>query len=120
MLERWTRDVKEFCDKLGVEKPVVLGHSFGGFVATKYASMYADHPSKLIVSGSLAQFDSDVSTDRFGGRYKFSVGMSDAWVAFVDRDRSFCWNSCSGQHELRRGNRLDSFGWLSNLVFLAS
>lgn len=32
MLERWTRDVKEFCDKLGVEKLVVLGHSFGGFV----------------------------------------------------------------------------------------
>ena len=27
--------------------------------------MYVDHPSKLIVSGSLAQFDSDVSTDRF-------------------------------------------------------
>ncbi len=27
--------------------------------------MYADHPSKLIVSGSLAQFYSDVSTDRF-------------------------------------------------------
>lgn len=54
MLERWVRDVKEFCDKLGVEKPVVLGHSFGGFVAAKYASMYPDHPSKLIVSGSLA------------------------------------------------------------------
>jgi len=65
MLERWAHDVKEFCDKLGVEKPVVLGHSFGGFVATKYASMYPDHPSKLIVSGSLARFDSDVSTDRF-------------------------------------------------------
>jgi hypothetical protein len=22
MLERWARDVKEFCDKVGVEKPV--------------------------------------------------------------------------------------------------
>ena len=65
MLERWAHGVKEFCDKLGVEKPVVLGHSFGGFVATEYASMYPDHPSKLIVSGSLARFDSDVSTDRF-------------------------------------------------------
>lgn len=64
-LDRWARDVKGFCDALGVEKPIVLGHSFGGFVATKYASMYPDHPSRVVISSSLARFDSDVSTDWF-------------------------------------------------------
>lgn len=64
-LDQWARDVKKFCDALGIEKPIVLGHSFGGFVATKYASMYPDHPSKLVISSSLARSDSDVSTDWF-------------------------------------------------------
>lgn len=64
-LDRWARDVKKFCDTLGIEKPIVLGHSFGGFVATKYASKYPDHPSKLVISSSLARFDSDVSTEWF-------------------------------------------------------
>ena len=64
-LDRWARDVKEFCNALGIEKPIVLGHSFGGFVATRYASMYPDHPSKLVISSSLARVDFDVSTDWF-------------------------------------------------------
>ena len=48
-LAQWGDDVKAFCDILGIEKPIVLGYSFGGFVAQSYAIRHPDHPSKLIL-----------------------------------------------------------------------
>ncbi len=47
-LARWADDVVAFCDALEVTKPVVLGLSFGGFVAAAYATRHPDHPGKLI------------------------------------------------------------------------
>ena len=32
-LAQWGDDVRGFCDALGIEKPIVVGVSFGGFVA---------------------------------------------------------------------------------------
>ena len=32
-LDQWGDDVRDFCAALDIEHPVVLGHSFGGFVA---------------------------------------------------------------------------------------
>ena len=32
-LDRWADDVVALCEALGIERPVVLGQSFGGFVA---------------------------------------------------------------------------------------
>ncbi len=49
-LETWASDLKEFCDTLSIQKPYVLGHSFGGLVAMKYATTYPDHPGKLILA----------------------------------------------------------------------
>jgi pimeloyl-ACP methyl ester carboxylesterase len=37
------------CDALGIEKPIVYGASFGGFVAQSYATRHPDHPAKLIL-----------------------------------------------------------------------
>ncbi len=37
-------DIADFCAELGIEKPVVLGHSFGGFVAL---SLVLRHPDLL-------------------------------------------------------------------------
>ncbi len=48
-LAQWADDVREFCGMLGVERPVVLGTSFGGYVAMEYAIRYPDHPSRLIL-----------------------------------------------------------------------
>ena len=33
-------DLRAFCDGIGVERPVVLGHSMGGFVAMLYGARY--------------------------------------------------------------------------------
>jgi proline iminopeptidase len=56
-LAQWADDVRAFCDALGIERPVVLGQSFGGFVAMAYASRHPDHPAKLVLSSTAARWD---------------------------------------------------------------
>ena len=53
--EQWGDDVAAFCDALGIEKPVVIGSSFGGFVAISYAGRNPDHPSKLVLDSTSAR-----------------------------------------------------------------
>jgi proline iminopeptidase len=56
-LEQWGDDVHGFCQALGIEKPVVLGQSFGGMVAMSYAGRHPDGPSKLILSSTAGRMD---------------------------------------------------------------
>jgi len=51
-LPQWGDDVRRLCDALGIENPVVMGQSFGGFVAQSYATRHPDHPSALILSST--------------------------------------------------------------------
>src|SRR5262249_37430691 len=48
-LAQWADDVRGFCEVLGLERPIVMGTSFGGYVAMKYATRYPEHPAKLIL-----------------------------------------------------------------------
>jgi pimeloyl-ACP methyl ester carboxylesterase len=54
-LGQWGDDVKGLCDALGIEKPIVVGVSFGGFVAQSYATRHPDHPAKLILGSTCAK-----------------------------------------------------------------
>lgn len=54
-LARWGDDVRAFCDVLGIEKPVVLGVSFGGMVAMSYATRHPEHPGSLILASTTAR-----------------------------------------------------------------
>ncbi|MFM2043736.1 MAG: hypothetical protein RLY86_2312 [Pseudomonadota bacterium] len=56
-LARWADDVRGFCDALGIVKPVVLGNSFGGFVAQAYAQRHPGHAGGLILSSTAARMD---------------------------------------------------------------
>lgn len=56
-LDTWADDVKGFCDALEIEAPIVLGWSFGGFVAMAYAARHPDHPAKLILQSTAARLD---------------------------------------------------------------
>jgi pimeloyl-ACP methyl ester carboxylesterase len=40
------------CDALGVAKPIVLGQSFGGFVAQRYIARHPGHAAKVILSST--------------------------------------------------------------------
>ena len=48
-LAQWGDDVRAFCEALGIERPIVLGASWGGTVALAYATRHPAHPAKLIL-----------------------------------------------------------------------
>jgi pimeloyl-ACP methyl ester carboxylesterase len=58
-------DIRAFCDVLGIERPVVLGHSMGGFVAILYGSRHPGHAGGLILLGTFARFDLDRLAEGF-------------------------------------------------------
>jgi proline iminopeptidase len=51
-LDHWADDVVRLCDALGIDKPIVFGQSFGGFVAQHYIARHPQHPSKVILSST--------------------------------------------------------------------
>jgi proline iminopeptidase len=53
-LAQWADDVKAFCHALEIQKPIVLGLSFGGFVAMAYALRHPEHPAKLVLCSTRA------------------------------------------------------------------
>ena len=57
--------VHGFCQRLGIDRPVVLGHSFGGPVAIAYASRHPDHPAGLVLQSTFARFDFDRVVEGF-------------------------------------------------------
>jgi proline iminopeptidase len=70
-LSTWIDAVVGFCEVLGIEQPILLGHSFGGFVALGLAARYPELPAKLIVASSAAQVRYERSLEMFerlGGR----------------------------------------------------
>lgn len=55
-VEGYTKILKELLDKLGVEKPILIGHSFGGRVSVKYSSLY-DTEKVILLSPALRGHD---------------------------------------------------------------
>jgi pimeloyl-ACP methyl ester carboxylesterase len=49
--------VRAFCDVLGIAKPIVYGHSLGGFVAMVYAARHPGHAHGLVLQSTYARFD---------------------------------------------------------------
>lgn len=50
-------DVRAFCDVLGIARPIVYGHSMGGFVAMSYGIRHPGHAAALILQSTFARFD---------------------------------------------------------------
>ena len=89
-LDHWADDVKAFCDALEIERPVVMGTSFGGFVAMAYATRHPEHPGKLILSSTAARQRLDRSLARFerlGGLHAREVA-EEFWSHPTDESRA--------------------------------
>jgi pimeloyl-ACP methyl ester carboxylesterase len=56
-LDQWGDDIRAFCDVLGIERPIVLGYSFGGIVAQAYATRHVGHAGKLILYSTTPKVD---------------------------------------------------------------
>ncbi|HWN20472.1 MAG TPA: alpha/beta hydrolase [Gaiellaceae bacterium] len=69
-LDRWADDVREFCDALGIEQPVVFGLGFGALVAMRYAARHPEHPRGLVLTAPIARVVPERSIavyERLGG-----------------------------------------------------
>ncbi len=64
-LQQWGDDVRSFCEALEIERPIVMGISFGGMVAMSYATRHPEHPGKLVLSSTAARSRQDRSLDMF-------------------------------------------------------
>ena len=51
-LDTFADDIVRLCDALGIDKPIVLGQSFGGFVAQRYLARHPAHAAKVILSST--------------------------------------------------------------------
>ena len=63
-------DLRAFCDTLGIVRPVVYGHSMGGFVAMLYGARHPGHAAALVLQSTCSRFDLDRAVEgfrRFGG-----------------------------------------------------
>jgi pimeloyl-ACP methyl ester carboxylesterase len=86
-LDTWADDVVRVCDALEIERPAVLGLSFGGFVAIRYAARHPTHPSRVVLSSTLARRDAALIERRFRERGGPEAAASYHRV-FVDGDTS--------------------------------
>lgn len=56
-LAQWGDDLKGLCDVLGIERPIVIGTSFGGFVTLSYATRHPGHAAGLALLSTAAKVD---------------------------------------------------------------
>jgi pimeloyl-ACP methyl ester carboxylesterase len=56
-LEACADDVRAFCDALGIDEPIVYGHSMGAPIVLLYGARHPGHAAGLIVHGGFARFD---------------------------------------------------------------
>lgn len=50
-------DIRAFCDALGIERPVVLGHSMGAPIVLLYGAQHPGHAAALVVQSGFARWD---------------------------------------------------------------
>jgi proline iminopeptidase len=109
-LAQWGDDVRAFCDVLGIEKPVVYGVSFGGFVAQSYATRHPGHPGKLVLASTAARVDWPAVFDAFeriGGPQARELARA-YWLAPTDERRRAYREKCYPLYYARPGADTDA------------
>ncbi|MHB8576037.1 MAG: alpha/beta fold hydrolase [Dehalococcoidia bacterium] len=54
---RFSADADALCERLGLDRVIVLGHSYGSFIALDFALRYPERVSRLILSNAAPAFD---------------------------------------------------------------
>ncbi|MEE8631656.1 MULTISPECIES: alpha/beta fold hydrolase [Methylobacterium] len=95
-LAQWGDDVRGLCDALGLVRPIVLGMSFGGYVAQAYATRYPDHPGRLILASTAAKVDFPAIFARFGelGGPEVARIAETYWTAPTAEKRAEYFRTC--------------------------
>jgi proline iminopeptidase len=64
-LEACADDVRALCDALGIERPVVFGHSLGAPITLLYGARHPGHAAGLVVQSGFARWDPGRVVDGF-------------------------------------------------------
>lgn len=56
-LDACADDVRRFCDTVGIDRPIVFGHSMGGPIVLLYGARHPGHAAGLIVQSGFARWD---------------------------------------------------------------
>jgi pimeloyl-ACP methyl ester carboxylesterase len=56
-VEACADDVRAFCDRVGIAKPIVFGHSMGGPIVLLYGARHPGHAAGIVVQSGFARFD---------------------------------------------------------------
>lgn len=64
-IDQWADDVAGFLDALDLDRPMVLGASFGGFVAQAFATAYPDRVSKLALVSTAPRTEVELAAEMF-------------------------------------------------------
>lgn len=91
-LDTFAEDLVSLCAALGIERPIVFGQSFGGFVAQRYIANYPGHAAKVILSSTsphlglarkLAMFDKLGGPEARDAAQNFWTAPSDtSWAVY--------------------------------------
>jgi len=114
-LDQWGDDLAGLCDALGIEKPIVIGTSFGGFVTQSYATRHPDHASKLILISTAAKVEFPAiysAFERLGGSELSDIAEA-YWKNPTPEGRVLYRERCVPLYEYNQGGSSD---WLSRII----
>lgn len=78
-LARWADDLEAVRQKLGIDRPVLVGHSLGGSIALKYALEHPEHVGALVLIGAEANLSNLAPRMNSSAERIETLGMG-AWV----------------------------------------
>jgi pimeloyl-ACP methyl ester carboxylesterase len=94
--EQCADDLRAFCDALGIARPVVFGHSMGGWIVLLYGARHPGHAGGLVLQGTMARFDLERLVEGFrraGGDEVAEIARRHFGVAPVGPEE---WARCYG------------------------
>ena len=110
-LDTFADDLVRLCDALGIVKPIVLGQSFGGFVAQRYLARHPAHPARVILSSTSHHLGLDrklAMFERLGGpvareaaRAFWTAPGPATWATYNTHCRDL-YNPTPGSEDARR------------------
>jgi len=69
-IDQWAEDVRAFCERLSISRPVLLGQGWGAMIAVRAAARWPQLADRLVLAGPLARIVPDRSIavfERLGG-----------------------------------------------------
>lgn len=114
-LDQWADDLKGLCDYLGISNPIVVGASFGGFVAQAYATRHPGHPGKVALISTSAKVDFEEIYKAFGMRAgpEIEAVARRYWENPTDESRAEYRDRCVPLYSTKGQQNTD---WLSRMI----